>query len=170
MTWLVQHGRWEKFLEEWPLLADWLEKRGLKGQSWGWPGGLAWATLLARFGFGEMFAKSGLPILTLTDPCLDLTEHMPRELAEILRGELSSPQYDEYVPQGRWIRLDEVPQGMGLGLVVDLIRQRGLWVRPVVRSTCCLLEWKGGPTSAEMLAWCRGQVRGSPLSDDAGVG
>ena len=155
MTWLVRQGRWESFCEQWTRLCDWLEKRGLKGQAWGWPGGLAWATLLARWGWEELFEKARLPVLSLAEPTLDLSEHVPAPLADILRVEWASPQPSEYVPGSSWISVDEVPEGESLGLVMDLLCQEKLWVRPIVRSTGCVLEWRGGPTPAEMRARIR---------------
>lgn len=150
MSWLVRQGRWEKFAEEWSRLRHWLDLRGLKGQCWGWPGGLAWATLLARWGWDQFFQKARLPVWTLAEPELNLSEHVPRELGAILQAEWTAPSHQKYEPQGSWLAVDDVPEGEALGLVVDLIRQQGLWVRPIVRASGCLLEWRGGLTPAEM--------------------
>jgi len=159
-TLLAREDRWEGFAEEWRRLAQWLDLRGLKGQAWGWPGGLAWATLLAR----HQLDRAYLPVESPGQPPLDLTEHVPPELAEILRKECALRALERYLPSGAYLHLRD-REGQGLGLVMDLLRQRRLWVRPVVRGEDCWLEWRGDATREEVAGMAR--ARGLVLMEGA---
>lgn len=161
-TWLAQQGRLEGFGGELSQLYDWLAERGLKGQAWGWPGGLAWTVMLAAWGWQDfpgqlarwnwsvgvgLDDRRGSPrpmtVWSPAKPSSNLTSHVPPELLEQLL----------LTPRGRILRIAGDPEGLGLGLVMDLIRQRGLTVRPFVTPHHCDLYLQGD--LAEVLEYAR---------------
>jgi poly(A) polymerase len=133
---------WEAFRALYQELHSWLERRGLKGQAWGWPGGLAWAVLLARWGLPGLFreAQWSTPLVVASPafPASNLVSHMPTFLVPELLRELQAADPEAYVPPEPYLSVGEVG-GRGLGFVVEVHRLYGLTLRPCCRPGECLL-------------------------------
>lgn len=171
-TWLARQRRLPAFREELQQLHRWLNQRGIKGQAWGWPGGLAWAVLLAVWGWGHFREKAALwdfqlalepPLppsrhpMSIWSPSLplsNLTAHVPQEFLPWLREEFQGnpPAWSHF------LEIQGDPQGAGLGLVIDFHRQLGLAVRPWVRDSICTLCWQGDFPVQEAMRFARGRL------------
>ena len=158
-SWLARQGRAESFAGELGQLYAWLGERGLKGQAWGWPGGLAWAVMLAHWGWGSFFSRAShhpwsqlgvgldwekpsprpMTVWSPSHPPKNLTSHVPAELLAQLYREFLEP----VALSGPVLRIYGPVEGQGLGLVMDLIRRLHLKVRPFVRSDGCDLYLEG---------------------------